>query len=91
MIELTQQAGSVLLQSLQASGVGADMGMRLVEQGDRLTLQLDSPTPSDHVLKHEDAMVLIIGQGIEAKFGDAVIDVAEGPGGNQLVIRQKEA
>ena len=89
MIEITQQAGSVLLQSLQASGAGADNALRLVDQGERFALQLDSPTPSDRVLKHEDAVVLIMDQDVEAKVGDAVIDVTESPEGNQIVIREK--
>ena len=90
MIQISEQAGAALLESLQASGVGPDQGMRLQEQGGQFALDVDRPTDSDHVLTHNEATVLIVDQQLSETLGDAVIDVQVGPSGPQLTIRMSE-
>jgi hypothetical protein len=89
MIEITERAGAILVESLQASGVGPDQGMRLQEHDSGIALNLDTPTENDHVLKHQERTVLIVDRELGDKFGDTVIDVGEGPTGPKLTIRKQ--
>lgn len=89
MIAITEKAGQALLESLQASGVGPDQGLRLQEQEGHFALGVDTPTENDHVLKHEERPVLIVDQGLSDKVSDAVIDVQVGPSGPELTIRRQ--
>jgi len=87
MIELSELAATALVQSVHASGVGADKGFRLRKQQDKFALEIDSPAENDRVIKHQDAIALIVEQGVEEEVGDVLIDAEERPGGPQLVMR----
>ena len=75
MIELSQIAADVLLESLQRSDVSPDRGLRIRQEHDNVMLDLDSPQEKDRVIKHNGAVVLIVDQDTEAEIGDARIDV----------------
>jgi len=89
MVEVSELAGNVLVQSLQVSGVSLDKGFRLRKQEDRFALEIDSPANDDRVIKQGEAIVLIVDQGTEDEVGDVLIDVEERPDGPQLMMRSK--
>lgn len=89
MVEVSELAGTALVQSLRASGVDPDKGFRLRKQEDRFALNIDSPAENDRVIRHQDAIVLIVDQDTEEELGDILIDVEERPDGPQLVMRSK--
>jgi len=91
MVEVSEVAATALVQSVQASGVGpsTNKGFRLRKQGGKYGLEVDSPAESDRVIRHEDAIALIVDQGLEEEVGDVLIEVEERPDGPQLVMRSK--
>lgn len=89
MVELSELAATALVESVHASGVGVDKGFRLRKQEDKFALEIDSPAENDRVIKHQDAVVLIVDQGVEEEIGDVLIDVEERPGGPQLIMRSR--
>ena len=89
MIEMTELAANVLVQSLHASGVSPDKGFRLTKQEDRFALEIDSPAKDDRVIEHGGAVALTVGEGIEKEVGDVLIDVEDRPDGPQIMMRSK--
>jgi len=87
MIGISETALNVLCEGLQASGVEREKGLRLKEEGDRLTLNLDKPKKGDRVISRNDQSVLIIDPGFEACIGDAIIDVEDTAEGPELIMR----
>jgi hypothetical protein len=87
MIEISELALNVLFQGLQASHVDRERGLRIKEEGDRLTLELDKPGKQDRVISHNGQKVLIIDPGFEARIGDAFIDVEETAEGAEIIMR----
>ncbi len=87
MIKASEIVLNVLSQGLQASGVNGERGLRLKEEGYRLTLELDTPNKLDRVILHDDRTVLIIAPALEARIGDAFIDAEVTADGPELVLR----
>jgi hypothetical protein len=89
MIGLSDLAAMVMVQSLEASGVGPEKGLRLKKNGEELSLQIDSPGNNDRVVWHNGAIALIVDRDLEAMMGDAYIDVEDDPEEPYLAIRQR--
>jgi len=87
MIEISEVALNVLLEGLQASHVKKEQGLRLKDEGDRLTLGLDTPKKRDRVISHNGQKVLIIDPGFEARIGDAFIDIEDTTEGTEIIMR----
>lgn len=78
MIEVTDIAASALLESLQASGIDSERGLRLTkEEGEQLTLSLDSPGDNDRIIKHRDSILIIVDRDMEKDLGSALIDIGD--------------
>ena len=88
MILVSELAKTVLLGSLQASGISPDQGLRLRVGANGFLLETDQPAQQDRVIQHEGATVLIVDPDIEDAIGDAIIDVADNPEGPELVFRR---
>jgi hypothetical protein len=88
MILVSELAKTVLLESLQVSGVPPDQGLRLRVGASGFLLETDQPTQQDRIIQHEGATVVIVDAGIESAIGDAIIDVADSPEGPELVFRR---
>lgn len=89
MVEVSELAATAMGQSLRASGVGPDKGFRLRKREKRFTLEIDNPAEDDQVIRHEEAIVLILDQDVKEEIGNIVIDVEERPEGPQLIMRSK--
>jgi len=89
MIEVSELAANVLVQSLHASGVEPDKGFRLTKKEDSFALEIDSPAKDDRVIKHGEAIALMVDQDTEEEVGDVLIDVEKRPDGPQLMMRSK--
>lgn len=89
MIEMSQLASDALLESLRASGMERDKGLRLKQEGGQFILHLDSAEQDDRVIRYGDATVLIVNRDVEASIGDAFIDVEETSQGPELIIRKR--
>ena len=88
MIHVSEIAAIVLLESLQASGVEPNKGLRLKKQDRRLTLKVDTANDNDRVIWHNKCAVLIVDQDTEEEIGDAMVDVDEKPEEARLVLRR---
>lgn len=88
MIGLSELAAMALVESLEASGVDPEKGLRLKPEGGELALQLDSPGDNDRIIWHNGAIALIVDKDIEAKIGDAIIDVEDDPNEPYLALRR---
>jgi hypothetical protein len=88
MIQLSDIAATVLLESLRASGVGPDKGLRLKEKDSKMTLNLDIPGNEDRVIRHGKSVVLIVDQDTEKDIGDALVDIDDKHKRNRLVLRR---
>jgi hypothetical protein len=86
MLELSDLAVYVLVQSLKASGVEPEKGFRLKRRDDEMRLEIDSPAESDQVIRHEGAIVMMVDQGTEQQLGNVLIDVKETTDGRQLMM-----
>lgn len=86
MIEVSDLAVYVLVQSLKSSGIEPEKGFRLRKEEDGLRLDIDSPAESDQVLRHEGAIVMMVDQGTEQQLGHVLIDVKETTDGRQLMM-----
>ena len=91
MVEVSELAASVLVQSLQASGISSDEGFRLTKREEGFTLEVDSPAKDDRVIRQGGAIALIVDQDIEDEVGDVLIDVEDRPDGPQLMMRSEPA
>ncbi len=90
MIGISKTALIVLCEGLKASNVEPGRGLRLIEMGDQLILEIDSPKKKDRVITHEGQKVLIFDEEFDARMGDAFIDVEEISGGLELTMRNRE-
>ncbi len=88
MIQVSEMAAIALLESLQASGVEPDKGLRLKKEDSKLTLKVDTPDNNDRVIWHSKCAVLIVDRDTEEKIGDALVDVDEKPEDARLVLRR---
>jgi hypothetical protein len=88
MIQVSEIAAMAILETLQASGVGPDKGLRLKREDIGLSLRIDAPKNNDNVVWHNKSVVLIVDQDTEKKVGDALVDVEEGPEEARLVLRR---
>jgi hypothetical protein len=91
MIEVSELAATAMVQSLCASNVPSGQGFRLRKREDKFSLEIDSPTENDRVIRHEEAIVLIVDPGVEDEVGDVVIDVQEMPDGHQLMMHSRSS
>lgn len=89
MIEVSELAAMVLLESLQASGIDPDKGLRLEQEDGQFILRIDTPEENDLVIWHDKAIVLIVNRDLEREIGDALIDVEESAEGPDLTIRRR--
>ncbi len=89
MIGLSDLAAMVMVESMEASGVGKGQGLRLKMKGEQLALQIDSPGDNDRVIWHNGAIALIVDKELEAEIGDAYIDVEDDPEEPYLAIRRR--
>jgi hypothetical protein len=78
MIGLSELAATVLVESLQASGIGREKGLRLKPKGKRYTLQLDTPGNNDRIIRYKGAIALIVDKNVEINVGNATIDIEKG-------------
>jgi hypothetical protein len=89
MIHVSELAAMVILETLEASGVGPDKGLRLKQENAGLSLHIDVPMNNDHVIFHEKSVILIVDEDTDKKIGDAMVDIEEGPEEPRLVLRYK--
>jgi hypothetical protein len=89
MIGVSELAAMVMVESLEASGIGPEKGLRLNKDGEELSLKIDSPGSNDRVVWHNGAIALIVDKDLEAVMGDAYIDVEDDPEEPYLAIRQR--
>ena len=87
MITVSEQAKSALWTSLQQSGVPEDQGLRLQAESEGFTLEIDSPTEDDRVIRHQETPVIIIDGALDDQLDDLLIDITEGTQGPQLTIQ----
>jgi hypothetical protein len=89
MIGLSELAAMVLVESVEASGLGPARVLRLIEEDGQFTLHIDSPDKNDHVFWYNGSMALIVDKDLEAKIGPAAIDVQDDPDEPYLAIRRR--
>lgn len=75
MVQLTEYAAMALHETLDAVSADPDQGLRLIREGNRLTLKLDIPGAHDQIIRHQNRLVLIIDVATRVEIGDAVVDV----------------
>ena len=88
MVGLSELAAMALVESLEASGVSPEKGLRLKAKGRQLALQLDSPGNNDRIIWHNGAIALIVDKDFEAEIGEAFIDIEDDPDEPYLAIRR---
>jgi hypothetical protein len=88
VIQVSEIAAIALLESLQASGVEPDKGLRLKKEDSNFILKVDSSSSNDRVIWHDKCTVLIVDQDTEEEIGDALVDVDEQPEEARLVLRR---
>ena len=88
MIELTDLAALVMVESVESSGAGREKGLRLQPKGEDLSLKIDSPGENDRVIWHNGAIALIVDKDLETEIGNATIDIEDDPEEPYLVIRR---
>lgn len=91
MIRVSEIAAEVLFETLKASGLGPDKGLRLKQEDVGLFLNVDTPKNDDNVIRHNKSVILIVDKDTEKKVGDALVDVEEGNEESRLVLRHKVA
>ena len=88
-ITVSDLAAETLFEALRDSGVQGGEGLRLREEGEQLNLDLDTPQDDDVVIERDGTILLIVGPDMEARFGDALIDVDTDSGQARLVLRRR--
>lgn len=88
MIGLSEIAATALVESLEAIGAGASKGLRLSLKDNQPILEMDSLGENDHLIMHNGAVALIVDKDIEAKIGDAFIDIEGDSNDPYLSIRR---
>jgi len=88
MIQVSEIASMAILETLQASGVGPDKGLRLNQEAKGLSLHIDTPNNNDNVIWHNKSVVLVVDRDTEKMIGDALVDIEEGPEEARLVLRR---
>jgi hypothetical protein len=89
VIQVSEIAAMAILETLQASGVGPDKGLRLKQEDIGLSLRIDAPKDNDNVTWHNKSVILIVDRDTEKNIGDALVDVDESSEEARLVLRHK--
>jgi len=91
MIRVSSLALEALFESLQASGIDAESGLRLQEGGSGYVLTVDKPGPYDLIVSHRCATVLILDPETVQRVGDATIEIGRGSEGPEIKLRRRLA
>jgi hypothetical protein len=78
-----------ILETLQASDIGINKGLRLKKGSNGLSLHIDVPNNNDTVIWQNENIILIVDRETERRIGDALVDVDDGPEEARLVLRHK--
>jgi hypothetical protein len=75
MIGINELAATMLIENYKTNRVGPEKGLRLGLRGKNPTLKIDSYGENDHLIMHDGVIALIVDKQVEAKIGDAFIDI----------------
>jgi len=89
LIQVSEIAAMVILEALQANGSGPEKGLRLKQEKNGISLNIDTPGNNDNIIWHNKSIVLIVDKDTEKKVGDAMVDIEEGEEEPRLVLRHK--
>lgn len=87
MIGLNELAATILIENFKNNRVGPEKGLRLSLRGKKPMLKIDSYGDNDHVITHHGVIALIVDKQVEAKIGDAFIDIEGDPNDPYISIR----
>jgi Fe-S cluster assembly iron-binding protein IscA len=91
MVTVTDRARVALKGALSRSIDVAGVGLRLdVSDEGGLALYPDKPKDGDEVVEHEGKVLLLIAEDICRPLAGAMIDVAETPEGDRLVVTKPQ-
>jgi hypothetical protein len=89
MIQVSEIAAMVILETLQENGSGPEKGFRLKREENGVSLSIDTPNKDDNIIWHNKSIVLIVDKDTEKKVGDALVDIENGAEEPRLVLRHK--
>lgn len=92
MLNVTGAAIEQLNDILDRTNGTESQGIRLIENGGELRLQLDTPQTGDQVVAAGDRPVLLVDPDLSSALDGATLDAVVGPGGDrQLTLKGAEA
>ena len=92
MLNVTGAAIEQLNHMLDRTDGAESQGIRLIENGGELRLQLDTPQTGDQVVEAGDRPVLLVDPDLSNALDGATLDAVEGPGGDrQLTLKGPDA
>ena len=83
MLTVTEAAGTLLAQILDQEDLPQEVAIRLVHEGEGVTMQPDSERPGDATFQHEDRTVLLLDEQISQLLTEETLDVD----GEKLALR----
>ena len=91
MLGVTKRAREVLKGILSEKVDNPQAGLRLITSGQRgqFALSIDIEMPGDHVVEHKGSKVLLVDEGLAARFEGTTLDVEDTPRGPMLVLFQE--
>lgn len=86
MLTVTESAGAIIKDTLEANRQAEDDVFRVTYAGSDLALSMGAQQDGDVVIQHQDRAILVLEQTVVDALGDAIIDT-DSPEGSELVIK----
>ena len=77
MLAVTEAARTRLAQLLGQEGVPEEAAVRLVHEGDGITMQSDAERPGDEVFQHSGRTVLVLDAQVSEMLSESTLDIDE--------------
>jgi Fe-S cluster assembly iron-binding protein IscA len=88
MLTVTEAAGAHLFQLLYTLNESHKKAVRLVVEGENLTMKLDNESPNDQRFEHKGETVLILDEVMGKFLADKTLDVEDDGTGPKLSLRE---
>lgn len=86
MLNVTEWAGAIIKNTLEANRQAEDDVFRLTYAGSDLVLLMGAQRDGDVVIQHHDRAILVLEQSVVDALGDLTVDT-DLPEGSQLIIK----
>lgn len=91
MLRISVLAAITLKEALRKSHIQQNQALRLQRQDGQLLLKLNDLHLDDRIMLYAEKPLIIVHPALADELGNALIDIDDSEGGNELVLRRKNS